>query len=98
MLGSSQRERPQEISEVNALYSLIENRYKRNVSINLQFDLLYRIILILCFFQFPLPENLARPHSDVEYYTNLEKELVNTVDRSWFGKMFNRVKGMIRLT
>ncbi|TKX24473.1 hypothetical protein C1H76_3080 [Elsinoe australis] len=45
----------------------------------------------------PLSTDMMKPKSDPEYYSRLERELEATPSRSWFGKVFNRVKGLVRL-
>ncbi|PSK53885.1 hypothetical protein B9Z65_7691 [Elsinoe australis] len=76
VLGPGQTPRAVELKEVNALYSLLENRYSKAS---------------------PLSTDMMKPKSDPEYYSRLERELKATPSRSWFGKVFNRVKGLVRL-
>ncbi|PNS21232.1 hypothetical protein CAC42_1011 [Sphaceloma murrayae] len=76
VLGTDKAPRAAELKEVNALYSLLENRYSKASA---------------------LSKAMMKPKSDPEYYSRLEKELEATPSRSWFGKVFNRVRGLIRL-
>ncbi|KAF2219420.1 hypothetical protein BDZ85DRAFT_285264 [Elsinoe ampelina] len=76
VLGPDQQSRSAGLKEVNALYSLLENRYTKAS---------------------PFSSEMMRPKSDPDYYNKLEKELEATPSRSWFGKVFNRVRGLVRL-
>ncbi|KAI5237833.1 hypothetical protein E4T43_07847 [Aureobasidium subglaciale] len=63
--------------EINALYSLLENRYTS---------------------VYPVSPNMMRPLSAPDHYTNLVKELDEVPDRTFFQRIANRFKSMIRLT
>ncbi|KAI4094851.1 MAG: hypothetical protein LQ348_006586 [Seirophora lacunosa] len=46
--------------------------------------------------KYPLSDRLMKPLSDPEHYEKIIKELEEAPNRSWFGSMVNRWKGMIR--
>ncbi|KAI4206396.1 MAG: hypothetical protein LQ346_001105 [Caloplaca aetnensis] len=70
-----------ELEQVNVLYSFLENRYSKKM---------------LKSSQYPLSDRLMKPLSDPEHYEKIVKELEEAPKRSWFGRLVNRWKGMIR--
>ncbi|KAJ9624175.1 hypothetical protein H2203_005626 [Taxawa tesnikishii (nom. ined.)] len=65
-----------EMKQINALYSLLENRYSK---------------------EYPVSQNLLKPQSSPNHYTNLAKEIEELPDRTWWGNMVKRFKGMVRM-
>ncbi|KIY02605.1 uncharacterized protein Z520_01070 [Fonsecaea multimorphosa CBS 102226] len=65
-----------EMRQVNALYSLLEDRYAK---------------------EYPIPQSVRQPKSNVSHYDDLVKELDEAPGRSWFTSFWNRLKGSVRL-
>ncbi|KAI1811115.1 hypothetical protein GGS20DRAFT_588861 [Poronia punctata] len=72
-LGLSEDE---QLRQANALYSLIENRYKRT---------------------YPITGSLLEPKSNPTYFTDLIKELKEAPNRSYFQRLWLRIKGVVRI-
>ncbi|KAK4549088.1 hypothetical protein LTR36_007544 [Oleoguttula mirabilis] len=47
--------------------------------------------------QYPLSENVMKPTSAPTHYTDLERELDEAPDRTWWDGVVKRVKGLVRL-
>lgn len=94
----------EELERVNALYSLLENRYSKTVRIVRGRPCMH----LECFcnicrhelttHQYPVSERMLRPASNPSYYTNLMKELEEAPKRSRFGKWLNSWKGFLRMS
>ena len=54
--------------------------------------------LIFHVWQYPLSERILKPASSPRYYDELIKELDEAPNRSWFGRLVKRWKGLIRLS
>ncbi|KIW28525.1 uncharacterized protein PV07_08183 [Cladophialophora immunda] len=65
-----------EMRQVNALYSLLEDRYAK---------------------EYPLPQSVRQPKSNVSHYDDLIRELDEAPGRSWVTSFWNRLKGSVRL-
>ena len=48
--------------------------------------------------EYPIPQQVRRPRSNVSHYDDLIKELDEAPGRSWFTNVWNRLKGSVRLT
>ncbi|KAK8118207.1 uncharacterized protein PG998_006488 [Apiospora kogelbergensis] len=88
-----------ELRQANALYSLLENRYKKKVSNDADItnatcksDLLTWKSL-----QYPITGTLLQPKSNPTYFHDLVKELEEAPNRSWLDRFMLRVKGVVRL-
>lgn len=46
--------------------------------------------------QYPLSASTMKPASNPNHYTELEKELNEVPDRTWFGNFMKRMQGLIR--
>ena len=86
-----------ESREINALYSLLENRYTKEV----------RLFCHLSFYptvtvadetsnQFPLSTNMMNPQSMPNHYTDLAKELDELPTRSRWSHFVKRISNMVR--
>ena len=83
-----------QIKQVNALYSLLENRYKSTVrSHKLPFP---RRTTPLTPLQYRISERLMKPKSNPTHYTDLMKEIEEAPNRSWFGRIGKKLGGLIR--
>ncbi|TRX90595.1 hypothetical protein FHL15_008568 [Xylaria flabelliformis] len=89
----------EQLRQANALYSLLENRYKRTVS---TYD--RRLVsgssssmTVLTKLQYPITGTLLQPKSNPTYFTDLLKELEEAPSRSWFDRLLLRIKGVVRL-
>ncbi|OTB00774.1 hypothetical protein M426DRAFT_324014 [Hypoxylon sp. CI-4A] len=74
--ASSNLSEQEQLKQANALYSLIDNRYKK---------------------KYPITGSLLRPKSQPSYFTDLVRELEEAPNRSYFGRLWLRLKGVIRL-
>ncbi|KAI1367605.1 hypothetical protein F5Y08DRAFT_297791 [Xylaria arbuscula] len=66
----------EQLKQANALYSLLDNRYKKT---------------------YPITGSLLQPKSNPTYFTDLIKELEEAPTRSYFQRLWLRVKGIVRL-
>ncbi|KAM7202994.1 hypothetical protein V8F20_004241 [Naviculisporaceae sp. PSN 640] len=66
-----------ELKQANALYGLLENRYKTKYTL--------------------ASGRIMKPKSNPTYYEDLVKELEEAPNRTWFGRIANRLKGLVRL-
>ncbi|KAI4755042.1 hypothetical protein E4T45_14615 [Aureobasidium sp. EXF-8846] len=83
-----------EAREINALYSLLENRYSTAVR-NRLFEYASASSNTL---QYPLSNAMMHPASSPEHYTTLVRELEEVPDRSFFQRIATRWKNMVRLS
>ncbi|KAL8768584.1 MAG: hypothetical protein Q9203_006044 [Teloschistes exilis] len=80
-----------EMEQVNALYSLLENRYAKQVRRNL-----LNVTMLAEFFKYPLSERTMKPLSKPTYYEDFIKELEEAPKRSWLERYIHSWKGFIR--
>lgn len=83
-----------EMDQVNALLSLLGNRYTKRVSEKLLPNTSPMLTLEL---QFPLSDSLMKPASNPTHYTDLVEELLAAPNRSWFERLVGRWRKSIRL-
>ncbi|XXH01061.1 hypothetical protein Hte_007412 [Hypoxylon texense] len=81
--ASSSLSEQDQLKQANALYSLLDNRYKKK-DINKEL-------------QYPITGSLLRPKSKPTYFTDLVKELEEAPNRSYLERMLLRLKGVVRL-
>ena len=84
-----------ELREINALYSLLENRYSSTVCRDTPWTKTLRMQSNIS--QYPLSNAMMHPASAPEHYTTLVKELDQVPDRTFFQRIASRFKGMVRL-
>ncbi|KAJ9604116.1 hypothetical protein H2200_011639 [Cladophialophora chaetospira] len=48
--------------------------------------------------EYPIPQQVRRPRSNVSHFDDMIKELDEAPGRSWFTNVWNRLKGSVRLT
>jgi cytochrome b pre-mRNA-processing protein 6 len=83
-----------EAREINALYSLLENRYSTAVCKSLQYISGTSSNIL----QYPLSNAMMHPASSPEHYTTLVRELDEVPDRSFLQRIATRWKNMVRLS
>ena len=83
-----------DLKQANALYSLLEDRYKTKVgglsSGSWENDADSR--------QYRADARIFAPKSNPTYYNDVVKELEEAPNRTFMGRMAKRISGMIRLT
>jgi len=84
-----------ELLNINALYSLLENRYSKRVYNSCAYIV---FIVTECLWQYPTSPALLRPTSNPTYYEDLMAELEQAPGRSWFSRVIKRWKGLIRFS
>jgi len=84
-----------ELEQVNAIYSLLENRYTRKVWLQFGYEIEKETHSLTCK-QYPISGSLMKPASNPTHYTDLIKELEEAPQRSWFSTMTNKWKGFLR--
>lgn len=94
-----ERNQKEELEQVNALYSLLEDRYKRKVSVGLGEWIPFFFWLRLTFdgLQHPVSEAFFRPASHPSHYSDLLAELEAVPKRSWLASKINKWRGFLRL-
>ncbi|KAL9609572.1 MAG: hypothetical protein Q9167_005665 [Letrouitia subvulpina] len=87
-----------ELEQVNALYSFLENRYSKKVRPKPLSPLLfYTNVIWTHFLQYPLSDKIMKPQSDPIHFERLLKELDEAPNRPWWQMQWLRLKGMVRL-
>ena len=86
-----------ELAQVNALYSLLENRYSKAACCGILPALTSDPLLILGL-QYPLSDSYMRPASNPSHYTDLIAELDAAPNRSWLATRLNKWKGFLRMS
>lgn len=81
-----------QLKQVNALYSLLENRYQTKVRDGHARSSFWKLTAT----QYRIAGNLMRPKSNPTHYTDLMKELEEAPNRSWFGRIGKKLGGLIR--
>lgn len=84
-----------DLKQTNALYSLLEDRYKNKVNL---FSRLNILIWRTDTLQYRAPTKIFEPQSNPTYYNELIKELEEAPNRSFLQRIAKRLSGMIRLT
>ncbi|KAH8645785.1 hypothetical protein BX600DRAFT_519362 [Xylariales sp. PMI_506] len=74
--GASHLSDEEKLKQANAVYSLLDNRYKK---------------------RYPVTGTLLKPRSHPTYFADLLRELEEAPTRSWFGRFWLRMKGVVRL-
>ncbi|KAK0736710.1 hypothetical protein B0T21DRAFT_288772, partial [Apiosordaria backusii] len=70
-----------DLRQTNALFSLIENRYKNKVGRS----------------QYRVPDSLLKPKFNPNYYSDILQELEEAPRRSYFQRLAKKFQGMFRL-
>ncbi|KAI2463162.1 hypothetical protein F4781DRAFT_417539 [Annulohypoxylon bovei var. microspora] len=73
---SSNLSEQDQLKQANALYSLMDDRYKT---------------------KYPIKGSLLNPKSQPTYFTDLVRELEEAPNRSYFERVWLRLKGVVRL-
>lgn len=102
----------EQLQQANALYSLLDNRYKKKVRGSIPGGTKEREIrtiagsppeppraqMLMCLVpQYPITGTLMQPKSNPTYFNDLVKELDEAPNRSWTDRMMLRLKGVVRL-
>ena len=85
-----------DLKQANALYSLLEDRFKSKVSAYAGWDGLknHEGLMLM---QYRADARIFEPKSNPTYYQDIVKELEEAPNRSWLQRVAKRLGGMVRL-